>query len=421
VFDFFHYLFYICSWLHALARRVVSQKNMQKGLFMSLLSKEIRVVAADVGGLQAWLPSLQWALAGGYKVRLCCIGTVADPKKLEKLRPDPRIETEIAENVIQVGRFVDSLQLLTAVATSQSELGAQAAAIAVTHSKAPVIMLEDMYLSSCETLCHLRANDALSRIGRLCVIDDQARDLLINGGFGVDDRIEVTGGPQFDYAMGARMAFADLRDSLRSELGVGRTYWPTWYNLVFLVVGGKAGTVEILQLLETVIEKSGMVSQVKVVFRPHPGASAEEQQAVEAYSRESRLRFWDVNRSLAPTSDAVLPAADCVLSSFGTTNHLGILLGMRGVVYIGTPSCKAYLRSQKNLDRPPEVTAGAGWYVETPDQLTKILVDLAFYHSAPPREVPAVDALNKAQAAMMRYADGRAAERVWTHMQNLLR
>ena len=64
-----------------------------------------------------------------------------------------------------------------------------------------------------------------------------------------------------------------------------------------------------------------------------------------------------------PTTVDLLPAADVVMSGFSTTNYFAILLGLRDVVYAGTPQLLADLQAEKGLQRPPETTAGAGWCV----------------------------------------------------------
>lgn len=385
-----------------------------------MAGKKIRGVFGDVGGLKAYLPVFDLALEAGCTIDVLLVGASAEQVQAGKLSLDDQINVQLQPSVdgyLAVPSFVeyDVPHDLTVVGCSQS-LGAEplvgtvSAAWAMFESSAPTFMLQDMYGSAHDTLKFMVHNHSLDRLNCLCVTDGSSADLLLKAGFNLKGLVVVTGGPQFDHVPEMVKTWRTRRDLLRQELDAEDN------QTVFLVVGGKGGTAEILQLLEEAVEIAGLAKETIVVFRPHPSAPADDKEQTEAYFKKTtRHWFRNVDQSIAPSADVLLPAADYVLSSFSTANLLAIMCEMPGVVYVGTPGCKADLLRQKGLACPPEVEAGAGWYAQTPAELVQVFEEL---HHEDSSETCAK--LKEAQQKISAYGDGLAAQRVWQEMQKLM-
>lgn len=377
-------------------------------------NKEIRVVAGDRGGWNALEPPLTHALDEGCTVRVYFTATCGQQFISGKLVPDKRMDVQTGSpEWDDLDKFFSpSEHHLTVVGASQSEEGITAASHALIMSRsASRLGVQDMYGSSIPIL---RLMD--NALERLCVTDEFARSMVLQEFPRLADRVVVTGGPQFDKTIEVKKNWQERRRVLREALNVDND------QAVFLIAGGLNGTAEILALLEGGITKVNRVDQSKVILRAHPRATDADKQLVQRYLDSTRYRwFTDVDRSLAPTSDDLLPGVDFVLSGYSTTNYFGILYEMPGVVYVGTPAFKRDLKAEKGLDRPPEVEIGAGWYVQNADDMANVISAVRFGAARVPDL--AVDNLFKivaAQKAIASFNDGRAAERVWHEMQELM-
>ena len=373
-----------------------------------MAGKEILVVAGDRGGWNALELPISRALDAGCNVRVYFVATCGEQFANGKLLPDVRIKRVVkgTSDPVEMAKFFGrSRHDLTVVGASQSEEGAQAAWHAlVLGQTTPRLGLQDMYGSSMPTL--RLASNALDC---LCVTDEFSRNLVLREFPELCNHIVVTGGPQFDKTIEVKNDWAEKRRQLREAMQVSDE------QIVFLVAGGLNGTAEMLKLLWDGIEFAGLEQRAKVVIRVHPRAIEKYEQLVEHMSVAELKRFTDVDRKLAPFSEDLLPSVDFVLSGYSTTNYYGILYGMLGVVYVGTPAFKKDLKKEKGLDRPPEVDVGAGWYVQTGADMGKVII--AVRHGV--RVAPLLKVM-EAQSTIASYNDGHATDRVWEEMQKLM-
>lgn len=275
---------------------------------------------------------------------------------------------------------------------------------------APCVGVQDMYGSFLPLLRRLDACGEMVRLRRLCVSDPFAQDQIISALPAARSCLAVTGGPHFDKVMTLKDQWPSKRQALQAALGIDKR------DVVFLVVGGLNGTAEMLQLLE---EASSVIGgRIRAIVRMHPRATPDETQQVTKFRRVSlwfRRSEIEVDPMLVGSSEELLPAADFILSGYTTTNHFAILLGMVGVIYAGTSSIRRDHKAEKGLDRPPEVVAGAAWYVQTSAELVGVV---RLVLQAP--ETGKVTRLIKAQAQLAACNDGKAAERVWQEVKKLL-
>lgn len=374
----------------------------------NMAGKEILAVAGDRGGWNAIELPLLRALDAGCTVRVYFTATCGKQFTDGKLQPDKRMEAQAgpSEMCDMANFFGSSKHHLTVVGASQSEDGTKAGRNALILSlSVPRLGVQDMYGSIMPTL---RGNN--NTLECLCVTDDFARDMVLQEFPRLQDRVVVTGGPQFDKTIEVKKNWAENRCQLREAMEV------TDDHTVFLVVGGLNGTAEMLKLLEVGIDQANLAQSAKVIFRNHPRATDEDKRLLKQYM-DTTKRHWfvDVDRRIAPTSEDLLPSADFVLSGYSTTNYFGVLYGMLGVVYVGTPAFKRDLMAEKGLNRPPEVEIGAGWYVQSSADMTRVITVVRLES-----RVGSLFKIVEAQKKIASFNDGHATERVWQEMQKLM-
>lgn len=377
----------------------------------NVVGKEIRVVAGDRGGFAALAPPLLKALDSGCGVHVYFTGACRDLMAAGELIPDLRMEVSGGlSDLASMQRFLTGKYDLLVAGASQSREGTEAAFNAIMAARSRILAVQDLYGSFMPTLAMLREARGLGKLGCVCVTDEFAKAQIM-GKFNLKHCLIVTGGPQFDKAVEIKKTWGERRRTLREALGVSDK------QPVFLIVGGKNGTAEILHLLEKAIEIAGLAEAARVILRVHSRATDEDKrQTAEYFNSTKRKWFAEVDKSLAPTSDDILPGVDFVLSGFSTTNYLAILYGIVGTVYVGTPAFQKDLMEEKGLRRSPEVEIGAGWYVQDEAELAKVIREVRMDKIYP----QAVLDLAMKQMKVAGSHDGKAAERVWQEMQKLM-
>lgn len=374
-----------------------------------MFEKRICAVAADTGGFNALHPVLSRALLDGCDVWLFLAGASRTQYEKKVLQLDSRILVTTGVGFLnETDSFLSRKCELVLIASSQSGEGtvvAKNTLISAGEADIPTIGIEDMYGSMVLTLRGLRS---LPR--RLCVIDEFAQGLILQRIPAMADCIAVTGGPQFDNAYHVKANFSALRAGVRRELGAGDD------TLVFLLAGGVNGSAELLRIVDEAIEMIGTTIRARVILRMHPRSTTEDKQALALYLRDG-TRTWLAGdfKEPFPNIDDLLPGVDFALSGFSSVNHTAILLEMPGVVYVGTPAFQRDILKEKGLKRPPEVDAGAAWYVTTPDQMAEVIRHVAITEVS-----PELRAIQRAQLAIARYNDGHATDRVWREICNLV-
>lgn len=381
--------------------------------------KKILVVAGDRGGWNALASPLRRALDEGCEVRLFLVGTCAQQLAEGKLPLDQRmiVVTEKLPSVLR--RYKFDLVILGA---SQSYDGAAAAAIVGDKCSAPRFAVQDLYGSSVPTFEQLLFVNRREKnfIYRVCVTDQFSREHFLRlVKFSQRDSVVVTGGPQFDKTLEVKQNWDERRKQLREELGIKKD------APVFLIAGQLNGTAEALALLTEAIIKCGLDTKAKIIVLPHPRSTYLDQQLL--WYCESNLglgapiRLMIDKTSLAKLalrqmpSEDLLPAVDYVVSGYSTTNYYGILYGMPGVIYLGTPSFHWDLWQEKKLLRPPEVEAGAGWYVESFEDFVRVITAVQAGGASSEMQT-----LKQRQKAIAQHNDGHATDRVWMEMAKLL-
>lgn len=382
---------------------------------MNNLKKTILVAAADRGGWNAWEPVMKLALDEGQVVRVILSGTCAKQLVEDDLKlPDGVREVAVFRDK---SRFEDQTGNYTAthehdllvLPSSQSPLGTALAVAAGRESDAPIVVIEDMYLSSHPMLSSMRFTAC-----RTCVIDKVAMDLMGEVLSTVHGMV-ATGGPHFDNVPAMKAAWDDRRRELREKLYLEED------EMLFLVVGGLNGTAELCGLPELSAKAAGIAG--KIIVREHPRASAIDQWVMAQFWASAlqpgfNLQFIDEEETEALKPEELLPAVDCVISGYSTVNHTAVLCGMPGVVYVGTSAFRWDLQEEKDLEKPPEVSAGAAWHVTDPLEMDQVMRSLKLVRAGkPPQEVLL---MHKCQEQMSQFVDGHAAERVWAECRKAM-
>lgn len=393
---------------HGLVGVIPPYDLLQKG--QNMLGKTICVVAGDTGGLNALLPVLNIALENGCKINAFLAATCRTEYKASQLKLDERIHVATGIGTPEVLEifFRDKDCDLLLVGASQSKEGAEAASNAALHCVAVgirVIGVEDMYASMGPTL--VQSNGAFSQ---LCVIDEYAKHVTLERHPNMIDSIAVTGGPQFDKVVEVKKNWTQRRTEIRKALKAKDD------TLVFLLAGGVNGSAELLEIIDEGIRLAGVGNYAKVIWCIHP-RSTDEDGRLFCHHLVHKTHVWHYGngKEAAANIDDLLPGVDFVVSGFSTVNHLGILYEMPGVIYVGTPAFKKDLMAEKGLKRPPEVDAGAAWYVQTPEEMARVITGFEFRHNT-------TDFLKlfEIQHRIASYNDGHAAERVWQEMCKLM-
>jgi hypothetical protein len=372
--------------------------------------KRIIGVLGDVGGKNAALPPLELALNAGCDVLLLLAGTCRTLHRGGKLAFDPRFLVHEVGSAPAEYAHLRQPHHLVVLGASQSVEGSTVAAGVAILAQAPVVAIQDMYGSSVPTLKVLQREGCLGRIACVCVTDEFSRQHLLSQGLEIfQDRVPVTGGPQFDKVIEIQKTWAPRRARIRGTLAP--------HDLLVLIAGQLNGTTEMLALVDAASLKLGLPNNLHVVLRRHPRSTELDQWLTNACLGRTgpRLRFYDVPQEYAPTNEDLLPGVDIVMSGYSTTNLYGVLYEIPGVVYVGTPSFRWDLWREKRLEKPPEVKAGAAWYVETSGELVHVITELQRGDASTD-----VSRLKEAQRRIAQHNDGHATDRVWAQMRNLL-
>lgn len=378
---------------------------------VDLTGKRVLAVAGDVGGWRAIEPPLLKALEAGAQVELYLVAGSAKLFAEGNLHLDRRFAVTDTVHALE-GPGV-RLYDLVVLGASQTTEGVETAWAILRNSESPVLAVQDMYGSLHPLLIKLRILDAVHSIDRVCVGDEFSADMMLADVYKTfsGNAIVVTGGPQFDTVVALKEYWNEERAKMRAKLQV------TNDHLVFLLGGGMNGTAEMLSLVHNALRQTELTDRARVVCRMHPTrASQLDLDLVSAKKADMRdIHFADTLSSDKIGSEQLLPAADFVLTGYSTLNYFGILSGMLGVIYVGTPSFRCDLMEEKGLLKPPEAEAGAGWYVQTVNDLAAVMRSCC---SLVPS--PEVVHLIDAQAKICQYNDGHATDRVFNEMVDLM-
>ncbi len=387
----------------------------------NMFDRTICVVAGDLGGLNALLPVLALALDAGCEIHAFLAATCKTQYDAGQLNLDQRIHVATSNATMHdVGDFFISTGEcdLLLVGASQSTEGTQAAthAMIIKGESTPIIGVEDMYGSMGPII-----DFAGEYFTKLCVIDQFAQEIALQHDPTLTDRVIITGGPQFDKAIEVKQNWADRRRFVRNAIGVKDD------TLVFLLAGGVNGSAEMLEVVDRGVGLAGVEDLAKVLLRMHNDSTAADRDLVSDYFVDHSYEWYAGDgKEAVPKTDDLLPGMDFVLSGFSTLSHSAILCEMLGVVYVGTPAFQADLMAEKGLKRPPEVDAGLAWYVQTPEDMARVIQMVAEKRMMDPFDsemllsVEPVRNIENRQAEISRYNDGHAAERVWQAMCELM-
>jgi len=371
----------------------------------------LRAVAYDRGGWNSLEPVLELALADSVHVQVLLGGASAQHHRQGLLVLDNRVKVTLIGEIwdeqaaqAAVRDFVNTEHAGTMVAASASTEGTAAGLEALCSSRAPgMVVVEDTYgtagalLAQVTSMCPDRAKRVIATVG-----DKIGQQLIHRRVPQFPGSVRLTGAPQYDAVARMRLDFGRRRHDLRQHLGVSQD------EVLVLMAGQPRGTHEMLHMLRDAVFAASNV-KTKLLLRQHPRATSFEQRSAQTFREQTHPDFFvDADLDVYPSSVDLLPAADVVMSGFSTTNYFAILLGIRDVVFAGTPALLRDLQLEKGLTRPPETDAGAGWFVDTSKGLSSVLNQVHAAHES--KDAAKVRAAQKDLTADY---DGQAAKRVW--------
>lgn len=376
--------------------------------------KRIAVISADRGGYNAVHPILERLTGVLASIHVYLFGSCRKQYDEGYFPLIHRIQYTASNTSYQLNRLASESANLLVLTASQSSVGVLSLGVqAFMFGKGKkIIAIEDMYGSLHPMLKLLSHTDIHGiDIDRICVIDEFARNLLINKfpAYRHSKVVVATGNPHFDRFFEMKTYWSERRRVIRESLSL-----PEDLTLV-LVVGGLNGTDEMLSLLHDAMKK--VLGTYAIILRPHPRSTAEDQEKTKIIRSQMQPElFRSVPKDIAPTADDLLPAADIVMSPYSTINHIGMLCELPGVVYVGTPSIKKDLFEEKGVHAPFEVHGGGAWYVTSVDELTEIIQVLRDKDDMNNK----LQAIRKVQAEIAAQFDGRATERVLQQIREVL-
>ena len=377
-------------------------------------SREVRGVAWDVGASLALAPVLQEARRNGARC-LVLIGGASATRGAASLGFHGCLTRKAPgdgdDDAAAAAAFVSQPHAVTLVSASASSAGASAAAAALCASRGRLAaLLEDTATVARHALGLRQARCGTAVPPPLVLVSDEfaARNLLASGLASAADVVAV-GAPQFDAA--ARLPAAEreeTRRDIRGRLGVAQD------AAVVLVVGQLKGTGELAQLAAEAV-RLGAVQAGMIVVTHHPRADASDHAACERLAAAYPGTFADEARveALGVGSETLVLAADVVLSGHSTVNVFAIVYGLLGVAYAATETAREELAREKGLERPPEVDAGAAFYIANAEELAGVLQEAGKQRRGEQLGPDAATVVGAQDSLRGNNFDGFAAQRVW--------
>ncbi|TSC65107.1 MAG: hypothetical protein G01um101491_11, partial [Parcubacteria group bacterium Gr01-1014_91] len=224
--------------------------------------------------------------------------------------------------------------------SSTSERGIEMYA-AANYPDAPMVLVEDYYTASHGFLQRLKERK-LPHPKKICVIDSEAKKLIVKEFPELEDRIEITGQPAFD-----RFATEDtegIKTEVRKELGLA----PDEKLVAFM---GAQGELALLEKLAGELKK--VKTKFRFAFGVHPRYNTEVlQQRYKEIFRNAGIEYIDTERAGVNNIGAVSDVVVIVVSAEG----LHAICRRKPTIHIIDPK---FVKAQRDLNPPPPVKLGA--------------------------------------------------------------
>lgn len=251
------------------------------------------------------------------------------------------------DSVFQIAEIVGSPDVI--LTDASTEQGAEIF-IATTFNEVPVVLVEDYYDSSRGYLKRLKESN-LPFPRKICVIDNEAKNLIIKKYPELANIIEVTGQPAFD-----RFAHEDtekIAEEVRKKLGIK----PEEKLIIFM------SSMDKLELTQKIAEELTKVGGgFKFSFRIHPNDNV----PLADHEKEFKDRNIDYVETLGFSTDEISAASDLVITTT-STEGLHAIYRRKPSIHINDPR----FVDQSNLDMIPlpPVKLGASIGVDNVDDL----------------------------------------------------
>ncbi len=207
------------------------------------------------------------------------------------------------------------------------------------YPEVPAVLVEDYYTSSLGYLQRLKERN-LPYPKKICVMDGEAKKLIVKEFPELEDRIEITGQPAFD-----RFATEDterIKTEVRKELGL----LPNEKLMTFISAGAR---MELIEKLAEELKKLG--GKFKLAFGIHPRDNTPAE-VYEKIFKDAGVPFINAEQ----IGINKIGAASDVVVMIVSTEGLNAIYRRKPTLHITDPK---FMVPQKDLNPPPPVTLGA--------------------------------------------------------------
>jgi len=250
--------------------------------------------------------------------------------------------------------------------SSTSERGIEMYA-AATYPEIPSILVEDYYTASHGFLERLKERK-LPYPRKICVLDSEAKNLIVKHFPELEERIEITGQPAFDRF--ATENTTQIKMETRKELGLRAEE-----KLVTFISAGT--TIELVKKVAEELKK--VHTPFKLAFGIHPRDNTPPE-AYENIFRDEGIAF--------------INAENVGINKIGAASDIVVLIvSVEGLhaIYRGEPTMhitdSKFVVPQKDLDPPPPVKLGASIGLDDMNNFAATLDRLLDSESAENREL----------------------------------
>jgi len=257
----------------------------------------ILVIARDPGSANALVPVVSILKKEGMSIK-----ALADSRAEEIIKANFEVKDISPENSVIESDLVVGQPDVVLSNASPSELGLDT--YGADHFRdAPQVLLEDYYTSSFSYLNRLRELN-LPFPSKICVMDQGAKNLIIDNFSELKNSVEITGQPSFDAI--AKEDTETIYNTVRKKLAIAKkdklvVYMPTMGN-------------EPERLRDIAKNLHSTANQFYFVFRRHPRDNVSYDQYKKILEAEG-IKVIDTQEF---STDEIASAADLVLTNFST-------------------------------------------------------------------------------------------------------
>lgn len=347
--------------------------------------KNIVVEARDPGAANALLPVVKLLEKDGN----IGIKIIADGRAQEIFQNEFKLKNITPnDNVLRIAEIVGSPDAFLASQSTERGLEMFSAA---TFPEVPAVVVQDYYPSSIDIEYFRRLKESgMPYPEKVCVIDEEAKRILIESLPDLADSVVVTGSPASDKF--AHENTEKIAAESRKQLNLGQD--ETLITFMSSIDG--------MDLVQRFADELAKIKGVKFDFRRHPRDNV----SMDDYQKEFESRGIEIVDTADLTTDQVGAASDLVITTISTEGL--------NAIYRRKPNINIIDTRYSDRGAPPSVKLGASFSLDKMDNLVGCVKNL-------------LDPKSKERKALNRGmeenypVDGKNAQRVVDVLKNLLK